>query len=155
MKILATVLTCAIVSAIGAIGFICSRLYDVSALQPDNALVAWAVHTTSNRSISGRLGAITAPPGLEQPLAAQSGGHIFIRECAVCHGGPGLNATDIARGLNPSPPDLFFATRKPEAAENFRFIKYAVKMTAMPGFRPTQTEEQIWALRPSSAKRRA
>ena len=30
--------------------------------------------------------------------------------------------------------------------ETFRFIKYGVKMTAMPGFGKTQTDDEIWQL---------
>ena len=54
--------------------------------------------------------------------------------------------TDIAQGLNPEPPDLFRASRKPDMSETFRFIKYGVKMTAMPGFAKTQTDDQVWQL---------
>ena len=91
-------------------------------------------------------GGITVPAGLAKSGAIQAGGRLFAENCAVCHGGPGLKSTNVAQGLNPEPPDLFRATRKPDSAENFRFIKYGVKMTAMPGFGPTQTDDQIWQL---------
>src|SRR5581483_6008382 len=67
-------------------------------------------------------------------------------DCVACHGGPGLKPTDIAEGLNPQPPNLYRANRKPHMEEMFRFIKYGVKMTAMPGFGKTLTDEQIWQL---------
>jgi hypothetical protein len=40
----------------------------------------------------------------------------------------------------------FRADRKPDPAENFQFIKYGVKMTAMPGFAPTLSDDEIWSL---------
>lgn len=48
--------------------------------------------------------------------------------------------------MNPTPPDLFEATREPDPQENFQFIKYGVKMTGMPAFGPTHTDDQIWAI---------
>jgi mono/diheme cytochrome c family protein len=146
LKILLTILACIVVGVAGAVGFIYSGIYDVSALQPDNAIVGWALHTTSDHSVDARLGDIIVPSGLDKPEVIQSGGHLFAQNCVVCHGGPGLRPTDIAQGLNPAPPDLFRATRKPWMEEMFRFIKYGLKMTAMPGFGKTNTDEQIWEL---------
>lgn len=146
MKILLTILGCIVVAAAGGLVFIYSGIYDVSATTPDSAIVAWAVHTTSDRSVGARLGVIKVPSGLDQPATIEAGAHLFSQNCSVCHGGPGLERTAISRGLNPQPPDLFRASRVPAADENFQFIKYGVKMTAMPGFAPTQTDEQIWSL---------
>jgi mono/diheme cytochrome c family protein len=146
LKILLTILACAIVGVAGALGFIYSGTYDVSALQPDSAIVSWALHTTSDHSVDARLDGISVPAGLDKPETLQAGGHLFAQDCAVCHGGPGLKPTDIAQGLNPQPPNLFRATRKPWMEEMFRFIKYGVKMTAMPGFGKTLSDEQIWDL---------
>lgn len=146
MKILTTIFAVIAVGILGAVGFIYSGIYDVSALQPDNAVVAWVVSTTSDRSVNARLSNITVPTGLDKLENIQSGGHLFADNCAVCHGGPGLKSTNIAKGLNPAPPDLFRATRVPASDENFRFIKYGVKMTAMPGFGPTLSDDQIWQL---------
>jgi mono/diheme cytochrome c family protein len=136
----------------GALAFIYSGVYDVSALTPDNPIVKWAVHKTSDISVNARLGGIVVPTNLDDPRMIEAGGHLFAQHCAVCHGGPGLTPTDIAQGLNPEPPDLFRATRKPEMNEAFRFIKYGVKMTAMPGFGRTQTDDEIWQLSAFLAK---
>ncbi len=144
VKILLTVVACIALGLAGAVGFIYSGIYDVSALQPDNAIVRWALHTTSDRSVDARLAGIVVPPGLDQPQAIRAGGLMFAQNCVVCHGGPGLKPTDISQGLNPSPPNFFRANRKPWMEEMFRFIKYGVKMTAMPGFGKTHTDDQIW-----------
>ena len=146
MKILLTILACIVVAAAGLVAFIYSGIYDVSATEPDVPIVAWALHAVSDHSINARLGDIVVPPGLDAAEMIQAGGHLFAQNCVVCHGGPGLKATNIRQGLNPAPPDLFRAGRKPSMAETFRFIKYGVKMTAMPGFAGTQTDEKIWQL---------
>jgi mono/diheme cytochrome c family protein len=146
LKIFLTILACIIVAFAGVVGFIYSGIYDVAALQPDNSVVAWALHTTSNHSVQARLGGIEEPPNLDKPDVIQSGARFFGSHCVVCHGGPGLVPTAIAQGLNPAPPNLFKPTRKPQTTEMFWVIKNGLKMTAMPGFGKTQSDQQIWAI---------
>ncbi len=145
-KVLLTILGCAVLAIIGGLSFIFSGIYDVSATTPDSPLVAWVVHTVSDTSVGARLGANHPPSWLDQPEKIAAGGHLFVENCAVCHGGPGLVPTAIAKGLNPVPPDLFRFDRKPDPAENFQFIKYGVKMTAMPGFATSLSDDQVWSL---------
>jgi len=145
-KVLLTIMGCAVVAIMGGLAFIYSGIYDVSATTPDSALVAWVVHKVSDTSVGARLGANHPPSGLDQPTKIAAGGQLFAESCTVCHGGPGLVPTAIAKGLNPTPPDLFRADRKPDPAENFQFIKYGIKMTAMPGFAPSYSDDQIWSL---------
>jgi mono/diheme cytochrome c family protein len=146
VKIALTIVGCFVVAIAGGLAFIYSGIYDVSASTPDSAFVAWAVHVASDHSVGARLKTIKVPSGLDQPEQIEAGGHLFVTHCAVCHGGPGLKQTAIAQGLNPQAPDLFRAGRTPASDENFQFIKYGVKMTAMPAFGPTQTDQQVWAL---------
>lgn len=47
MKFLLTVFTCLILAVLAAVGFIYSGIYDVAALNPDNPMVAWALHKIS------------------------------------------------------------------------------------------------------------
>ena len=54
--------------------------------------------------------------------------------------------TDVSQGLLPSPPDLLSAARQNEPAEVFWIVKNGVKMTGMPAFGKTQSDEQIWAI---------
>ncbi len=145
-RFLLTVLGCAIVAVVAGISFIYSGIYDVSATTPDSPVVAWIVHKVSDTSVGARLGANHPPTGYDQVSKIAAGGRLFAGNCAVCHGGPGLVPTAISKGLNPTPPDLFRADRKPDPAENFQFIKYGVKMTAMPGFAPSLSDDEVWSL---------
>ena len=144
--ILGTLVVAALIAIGGAYAFIVSGIYDVSATTADSSLVHWVTHQTSDHSVARRLDANVVPPGLDAPEKIAAGGALYLADCAVCHGGPGLAPTAISRGLNPEPPNLFRATRKPDPAENFQFIKHGVKMTGMPGFAPTKTDAEIWSL---------
>jgi mono/diheme cytochrome c family protein len=146
MKIVLTIVACIVVLVLGAVAFIYSGIYDVSALHPDNPIVAWALHTTSDHSVDSRLGGIAEPPDLDNPETIQSGAKFFGSHCVICHGGPGLLPTDVAQGLNPSPPNLFNPRRKNATVEMFYFIMNGVKMTGMPAFGKTLPDSQVWAL---------
>ncbi len=144
--ILGTLAASAVVAMGAAYAFVNSGIYDVSATTPDSGLVYWATHQTMEHSVARRLGANIVPADLDTPANGAAGGAIYLANCAVCHGGPGLAPTAISQGLNPQPPDLFGATREPDPAENFQFIKHGVKMTGMPAFAPTKSDEEIWSL---------
>jgi mono/diheme cytochrome c family protein len=146
MKIIGTVIVCIVLGLAGAYAFISSGVYDVSALTPDSPIVAWALHKTSDTSVNARLDGIVVPAGLDSADAVKAGGHLYAENCMVCHGAPGADRTNIAQGLNPQPPNLFRANRKPHMEEMFRFIKYGVKMTAMPGFGETLSDDQVWQI---------
>jgi mono/diheme cytochrome c family protein len=146
ITILGTLAVSAVAVLGGAYAFVVSGIYDVSATTPDSPLVSWATHQTMEHSVARRLGANVVPTGLDAPERIASGGRMFLANCSVCHGGPGLEPTSISRGLNPQPPNLFEATREPDPAENFQFIKHGVKMTGMPAFGPTKSDTELWSL---------
>ena len=146
LTVLATLAATAVVGAAGVYAFVNSGIYDVSATTPDSSLVYWATHQTMEHSVARRLVANIVPEGLDAPQKIAEGGLIFVENCVVCHGRPGAEPTSISQGLNPTPPDLFRADREPDAQENFQFIKHGVKMTGMPAFGPTKTDDQVWSL---------
>jgi mono/diheme cytochrome c family protein len=144
--VLSTLSAAAALAAVGTYAFVNSGLYDVSATTPDSGLVYWATHQTMEHSVARRFGANIVPAGLDAQQKIAQGGQIYVVSCAVCHGRPGVEPTPISQGLNPKPADLFLATREPDPAENFQFIKHGIKMTGMQGFGPTKTDDQVWAL---------
>jgi mono/diheme cytochrome c family protein len=144
--VLSTLAASVVVGVAGAYAFVLSGIFDVSATTPDSPLVYWATHQTMEHSIARRLGANTVPAGLDAAHMIAEGGQLYVENCVVCHGRPDLATTAISKGLNPIPADLFRPDRHPDPAENFQFIKYGLKMTAMPGFGPTHSDDQVWAL---------
>lgn len=66
----------------------------------------------------------------------------------LCHSAPGYSRTEIAQGLYPLPPDLTkeeFLKRR-NNAELYWVIKNGIKMTGMPAFGPTHSEEELWGI---------
>ncbi|TAL87829.1 MAG: cytochrome c [Candidimonas sp.] len=78
-----------------------------------------------------------------------TGVQLFGENCAACHGSAkGANSpSPIAKGEYPRPPQL--ATDGVEDdPEGYSFwkIKHGIRLTGMPSFRYTLTDEQIWTL---------
>jgi mono/diheme cytochrome c family protein len=146
MKIILIFVACIVLTAAGGLIFIYSGIYDVSAMRPDNPLVAWAVHETFLQSVAHHSRGLVPPPDLEKPENVRSGATFFRDNCAVCHGAPGMRRSNISQGLLPSPPDLLGAKRQNDPVEVFWIAKNGINMTGMPAFGKTQPDTQIWAI---------
>jgi thiosulfate dehydrogenase len=75
-----------------------------------------------------------------------AGAEIYRKNCAVCHGLPGRPATAIAQGMYPKPPQLLDGkgvTDDP-AGESYWKVAKGIRLTGMPGFQETLSQEQMW-----------
>ena len=78
-----------------------------------------------------------------------AGVHLFAQNCAVCHGDSrGLQAASpIAKGLYQKPPQM--ATDGVEDdpdGVSFWKIKHGIRLTGMPSFGSTLSDQEIWTL---------
>jgi mono/diheme cytochrome c family protein len=141
---LKTLIVLAVLAVVGAVVFSFSGRYDVSATRPESAPVAWFFHNTADRSISKAAADITVPPGLDAVEAAKSGAQLYGQECVYCHGAPGEPPTGLAKGLNPPPPVLLAAERQNIPNETFWVVKNGIRMTGMPAWGKSYSDQQIW-----------
>ncbi len=100
-------------------------------------MMYWAIHQAMEHSVGHRMNANDVPAGLDLPAEISVGAALYVDNCVTCHGSRGRAQSANSKGLNPKSPDFFSATREPDPAENFQFIKYGVEMTGMPGFAGT------------------
>lgn len=142
--VFSVVLTLAVI--IGAmLIYIYSGSYNVSQLVPHNSFTKWAINTTVNRSIDQRLKGIEVPRMNDSAMVTEGFVH-YNETCVTCHGGPGISPGELAKGLYPQPPKFYKSTDMPDTAEAFWIIKNGIKMTSMPAFGPTYSDEKIWAV---------
>jgi thiosulfate dehydrogenase len=86
------------------------------------------------------------------PLTDQNlleGVRLFATNCAVCHGTAAGDpaASPIAKGLYQKPPQLASdGVEDDPDGESFWKIKHGIRLTAMPSFRATLDDRQIWTL---------
>jgi mono/diheme cytochrome c family protein len=76
-----------------------------------------------------------------------SGANVYQKNCAFCHGLPQEPKPLLATGMFPPPPQLFTAddgvTDDP-AGEVFWKVKNGIRLTGMPAFKASLSDEQMW-----------
>ncbi len=82
-----------------------------------------------------------ANPVAENKDARKAGLEHYRSMCVRCHGGPGVQRQEFAKGLNPPVPMLEQAGEEFTDAELFWITKHGIRMTAMPALaRRTKTK---------------
>lgn len=147
MRLLGFVGLAAIALALAAGVFFFGGFYSVAGTRPDPAIVAAALTQVREASIS-RYARETAPVSLDDPAVVHQGARAFVqRNCAVCHGGPGLDWSKFSEGMHPSPPDLKEVVGELEPREIFWVVKNGINMTGMPSFAETGVpDREIWTM---------
>jgi len=88
----------------------------------------------------------TAPIRADE-TALLAGVRVYRDDCAVCHGVPHQPATAVSKGMYPRPPQLFqpdeTVTDDP-AGVTFWKAKYGIRLSGMPGFQASLSDEQLW-----------
>lgn len=141
--ILITLLLAALLLALGAVAFIYSGIYDVSASTPHGAVSTWAMETTMHSSVERRAGQIEVPDLSDESLVL-AGVNDFDEMCVQCHGAPGREPAAVGQGLNPPAPDLAESAKEMSAAELFWVTKHGIKMTGMPAWGNTHDDDSLW-----------
>jgi mono/diheme cytochrome c family protein len=125
----------------GAVLF--TGFYDIGADAPHTPPIHWLIETLRDRSIAVRARGITVPADLSDPKRISTGAGLYAAMCTGCHLAPGMEKTEISQGLYPPAPEL----SRPLAhspAEEFWMIKHGVKLTAMPAWGRTHSDQLMW-----------
>ena len=74
------------------------------------------------------------------------GARVYREDCAVCHGLPGIPPSAISKGLFPEAPQLFKGkgVTDDEPGETYWKVLNGVRLTGMPAFRQSLSEQQAW-----------
>jgi mono/diheme cytochrome c family protein len=131
---------------IAVAAFVWSGGYNVAASVPHWKITHWFLEKVRDRSISAHSKGIIVP-SLKDPKLLDIGFKNYHAMCRVCHGTPGNSPNEIAKGLNPNPPDFTSKSiEMPNDAELYWVIKNGIKMTGMPSFGPTHSEDELWGI---------
>ena len=136
------------VALVGAFALLKTGLIAPNADMEPGALETWMAKTSLDAALNR-----TAPAG-ENPVPPTErnllrGVELFARNCAVCHGSAKgtAGASPIAKGLYQKPPQLASegVEDDPEGV-SFWKIKHGIRLTGMPSFGQSLSDEQIWTL---------
>lgn len=127
---------------------ILSGVYDVAASSEDGGLIHWILETTRERSVhraAESLEGEVRAPRLDDPRRIRAGLVRYHALCATCHGAPGVKISATGQGLHPYPPELAGEAGE-EPLELFWVVKNGIKMTGMPAYGVTHSDEEIWEI---------
>jgi len=144
MKIVAATLGTIITLALLAIfAVMYTGAFNVATGWQDPSLMRWVLVATRESSIERRAQAIQAP-ALDGASRIDKGFRGYREMCVICHGTPNGKPSPVAQGLNPEPPDLSEDDGHMSDAELFWVIKNGIRMTGMPAWGPTHSDEELW-----------
>jgi thiosulfate dehydrogenase len=90
-----------------------------------------------------------APSGVPVPADEanlSAGAQVYREQCAVCHGLTGRPETATAKGMFPKPPQFFqgHSVTDDPAGETYWKVKNGIRLTGMPGFGSSLSDQQLW-----------
>jgi mono/diheme cytochrome c family protein len=129
--------------ALAAFGFVKSGLYDVAASKPHTKFTEWLTHETMIHSVRSHAKTITAPASVSAEQVLR-GFCTYDTHCVACHGAAAVAREQWVNGMEPQPPYLLDAKRVWKPRELFWIVKNGIKMTGMPSWRDSLSDEQIW-----------
>lgn len=141
---LTVIITIASLIVLGTI-IIFTGISDVSAAKRDSALTRWVFSTARDNSIEHHAKGIEVPP-LGDSAQVVMGFEHYEEMCVTCHGAPGVDRSEIGKGLNPHGPNLAKSIGDLSDAELFWITKNGIKMTGMPAFGKTHSDDKLWAI---------
>jgi mono/diheme cytochrome c family protein len=145
MKFLLGVVLTIVALVLIFIVFIYSGWYNVSAMNEESGLMKWVFNTAKNNSIDSRLTGISVPDLNDSTLIKEGFEH-YNEMCASCHGAPRMEESELSKGLNPRAPYLPKVAKYIKPAKLFWATKYGIKMTGMPAWGKTHSDQKIWAI---------
>jgi mono/diheme cytochrome c family protein len=148
MRVLAAFGVIGIAAAIAGLVYFLGGFYNVSAVDPDNKVVTWALTRVRAASITRRAPE-KAPVNLDDPAIIQAGARAFAaRGCVTCHGAPpGADWAKFSEGMRPDAADLNDVAKEVPAGEIFWVVKNGINMTGMPSFaRIGVGDDEIWKI---------
>lgn len=131
-----------VVTAFAAV-LIYTGVYNIGADAPHTRVVYNLLDSIRDRSIAVHARGIKPPADLGSPQRILAGAGLYSGMCTACHLAPGMAKTELSQGLYPQAPELFKASEH-SPAQKFWIIKHGVKLTAMPAWGRTHSDDLIW-----------
>lgn len=133
--------------ALGGVGWVLwNGFVPISAVPSEHPALQWLLHSSYEQAVRRAATQVKKPepwPFAEQGASAAADFHAM---CASCHTPPGEALSVQVQGMNPQPPRFSELMQRRSPTEAFWVIKHGVRMTGMPAFGPTHSDEQLWPL---------
>jgi len=139
-----TIVVLAVILAVGAGAFVYSGIYNIGADDHHTKPVFAVMQALRDRSIHVRSDDIKVP-NLDDPQLILKGAGQYAAMCTGCHLKPGVENSELRKGMYPQPPNLSKVHIDPQDA--FWVIKHGIKMSAMPAWGMAGHDDPtIWSM---------
>jgi thiosulfate dehydrogenase len=129
---------------VGGYAYFSTGMVPVAVTDPDMPFEKMLAHKALGARIDKEMQ--KTPPVAADEAAYTAGVTIYKDNCAVCHGRPNVEETNIAKGEYPHPPQLFKGkgVTDDEAGETYWKVANGIRLTGMPGFKGRLSETDMW-----------
>ena len=124
--------------------FVWSGFYNIGADDTHTKPVYALMETMRERSINRYANAIKVPDLTDPALIRQGAGN-YDSMCTGCHLAPGMESTELSKGLYPAPP-AFATTEVGNPAHHFWVVKHGIKASGMPAWGKSMEDPYIWGM---------
>ena len=130
--------------AAGLIGvaYVKSGLFNIAASRPHSRAMEWITHETMINSVKRHAPGVFLQTRVSSEQAIR-GFCQYEEHCVACHGAPAVAREQWVNGLNPTPPYLLDAAQQWKPRELEWIVRNGIKMTAMPEWRESMSDEQV------------
>jgi len=143
-KSLIVVAALAGVAGVAVGGFIWSGVYNIGADDMHMRPTSMMLGMMRERSIARHASSIKVPDLSDGDLVRQGAGN-YSSMCAGCHLAPGMQDTELSKGLYPAPPN-FSKLDAVNPAHAFWVTKHGIKASGMPAWGRSMQDEYIWGM---------
>jgi len=145
MRVIWTIFIFIVIVIVGLFIFIYTGKYNIAATKPHTKLTEFILNTTTEQSIRTHAVGITVP-SLDDESMIKTGFDHYKDTCVECHGAPGVKPSEIGKGLYPEPPELADEVDDISSEELYWITKNGIKMTGMPAWGKTHSDDKIWTI---------
>ncbi len=144
--VLSTLIVALVIVGAGVGIFAWSGMYTIGADVPHWTITYDALDWFRDRAVQHYAASIKVPVDLESAARISEGAKHYSEMCVGCHLQPGKSSNELREGLYPKPPN--FSTMKEEInpGDTFWVIKHGIKMSAMPAWGKSHSDDTIWAI---------
>lgn len=132
------------------IGFLQFGAIDMAADKPHSPAVHRFIEWAREQSIARRAAGIVPPANLSDTERIRRGAGNYDAMCMNCHLSPGIEDSEIRKGLYPIPPNLSKPTNVADSrtdARRFWIIKHGIKASGMAAWsKGGMGDDAIWDL---------
>lgn len=123
--------------------FLYAGVYNIGADEPHSKLLYNTLDKFRERAIKHHARDIVLPADFNDPKRIATGAGLYAEMCTGCHLGPGVEKSELSQGLYPQAPELARGINH-SPAETFWIIKHGIKLSAMPAWGKTHSDDLIW-----------